>query len=243
MVASADLKLQGNYDRPLLFGRAEIERGDVLFEGNRYIVTPGGSIDFFNPSRIEPFFDLEAETRIRPPGQTQMYRVTIGLSGTASRLAPSLNSDPPLPEVDIISLLFGQNVNVEDAELRALRSNAAQKSEEALLRSGMARLLVSPISNPVTRAVSEAFGVDTVQITPTISNETDTLTPSGARVIIGKRISNRAYLTFARALGNSSSQRDQILVLEYDQNDRLGWVLTQIGGEVFSLEFRVRHRY
>ena len=66
MVASADLRLQGTYDRPLLFGRAEIERGDVLFEGNRYIVTPGGSIDFFNPSRIEPFFDLEAETRVAP---------------------------------------------------------------------------------------------------------------------------------------------------------------------------------
>ncbi len=47
--------------------------------------------------------------------------------------------------------------------------------------------------------------------------------------MIGKRISNRAYLTFARALGNSSSERDQVIVLEYDQNDRLGWVITQLG--------------
>jgi TamB, inner membrane protein subunit of TAM complex len=248
LVASADLKLQGTYERPLLFGRAEIERGDVLFEGNRYIVTPGGSIDFFNPSRIEPFFDLEAETRVRPSGQaqaagqSQTYRITIGLSGTASRLTPSLNSDPPLPEVDIISLLFGQNVDVNNAELRALRSSATQRSEEALLRSGMARLLVSPLANPVNRAVSEAFGIDTVQITPTFGNETELLTPS-ARLVIGKRISNRAYLTYARALGASSSQRDQILVLEYDQNDRLGWVLTQLGDGTFALEFRVRHRY
>ena len=78
MVASADLRLQGTYDRPLLFGRAEIERGDLLFEGNRFIITPGGSIDFFNPSRIEPFFDLEAETRVRRPGQP--YVLTIGLT-------------------------------------------------------------------------------------------------------------------------------------------------------------------
>jgi hypothetical protein len=246
MVASADLKLQGTYDKPLLFGRAEIERGDVLFEGNRYIITPGGSIDFFNPSRIEPFFDLEAETRVRPPNQTasqdQTYRVTIGLSGTASRLSPSLNSDPPLPEVDIISLLFGQNVDVNNAELRALRSTAAEQSQQALLLSGMGRLLVSPISSPVGRAVSEAFGIDTVQITPSIGNETDPLTPS-ARVVLGKRISTRAFLTFARALGASSSQRDQILVLEYEQNDRLGWVFTQVGDNTFALEFRVRHRY
>jgi translocation-and-assembly-module (TAM) inner membrane subunit TamB-like protein len=242
MVASADLKLQGTYDKPLLFGRAEIERGDVVFEGNRYIITPGGSIDFFNPSRIEPFFDLEAETRLRPPGQDQTYRITIALSGTANRIAPSLNSDPPLPEVDIISLLFGQNVDVQGAELRALRSTATEQSEQALLLSGMGRLLVSPISSPVGRAVSEAFGIDTVQITPSIGNETDPLTPS-ARVVLGKRLSNRAYLTFARALGASSSQRDQILILEYEQNDRLGWVFTQVGEDTFALEFRVRHRY
>jgi autotransporter translocation and assembly factor TamB len=240
MVASADLRLQGTYDRPLLFGRAEIERGDVLFEGNRLIVTPGGSIDFFNPSRIEPFFDIEFETRVRRPGQP--YRLTIGLSGTTSRFSYALNSDPPLPEVDIVSLLFGQNVDLEDAELRALRSNAAQQSEETLLREGMARLLVSPISTPVGRAHGEAFGVDTVQITPSLGNETDTLTPS-ARVVIGKRISNRAYLTFARALGTSSGDRDQVIVLEYDQNDRLGWVITQLGDNTFALDFRVRHRF
>ena len=240
MVASADLSLQGTYDRPLLFGRAEIERGDVLFEGNRYIVTPGGSIDFFNPSRIEPFFDIEAETRIRRPGQP--YRLTIGLSGTASRFSYALNSDPPLPEVDIISLLFGQNVDLQDAELRALRSGAAQQSEQALLQEGMARLLVSPISTPVGRALGQAFGVDTVQITPMLGNETDTLTPS-ARVVIGKRISNRAYLTFSRSLGNSGSEYDQVIILEYDQNERLGWVVTQVGDGTYALDFRVRHRF
>jgi autotransporter translocation and assembly factor TamB len=240
MVASADLRLQGTYDRPLLFGRAEIERGDFLFEGNRYTVTPGGSIDFFNPSRVEPFFDVEAETRIRRPGQP--YRLTVGLSGTASRFSYALNSDPPLPEVDIISLLFGQDVNLEDAELRALRSNATQESEAALMKAAVERMLLSPISTPVGRVLGQAFGVDSVQITPTLGNETDTLTPS-ARVVIGKRISTRAFLTFARALGNSSSERDQVIVLEYDQNDRLGWVITQIGDGSYALDFRVRHRF
>jgi len=240
MVASADLRLQGTYDRPLLFGRAELERGDFVFEGNRIVATPGGSIDFFNPSRIEPFFDLEFETRVRRPGQP--YRLTIGVSGTTRGISFALSSDPPLPEVDIISLLVGQNVDLEDAELRSLRSGAVEDSEEALLFDGMARLLASPIAAPVGRAVERTFGVDTVQITPAIAAESDSLTPS-ARVVIGKRISNRAYLTFARALGTSSDQRDQIIVLEYDQNDRVGWVLTQLGDNTYSLDFRVRHRF
>ncbi|MEZ5286265.1 MAG: translocation/assembly module TamB domain-containing protein [Vicinamibacterales bacterium] len=36
IVASADVNLQGTYDRPVVLGRAEIERGEVRFEGRRY---------------------------------------------------------------------------------------------------------------------------------------------------------------------------------------------------------------
>jgi hypothetical protein len=236
MVASANLQLRGTYDRPQLFGRAEIERGDFVFEGNRYLITQG-TVDFFNPSRIEPFFDVEAETRVRLPGQT--YRITIGLSGTQRQIAPPLlNSDPPLPTLDIIGLVFGQTPQ-QDAELRALLPGAAQQQEEALIRQGLARVLTGSISAPVGRVFEEAFGT-MVQISPSLGSETDPLTPS-ARLIIGKRLSNRAYITFARALGNS--QRDQILILEYDQSDRLGWVFTQNGDGTFAIDFRVRRRF
>jgi hypothetical protein len=236
IVARADLKLQGTYDRPLLFGHVEIDRGDLVFEGNRYTVTRGG-IDFFNASRIEPVFDIEAETRVRLPGQT--YRVTLGFNGSANRFVYTLNSDPPLSQVDIISLLFGHATNLADADLRALRPDVARESEEALLRQSMARLLTSPISAPVSRLFESTFGIDTA-ITPTLGSETDPLTPS-ARLILGRRLSNRAYMTYIRELG--SIQRPQILVLEYDQNDRIGWVITQNGDSTFAIDFRVRHRF
>jgi hypothetical protein len=126
-----------------------------------------------------------------------------------------------------------------DAELRALRPEDAQASEEALLRLGLGRALTSPATAPVTRAIEQSTGA-TVLITPTFGNETDPLTPS-ARLVIGRRISNSVYLTFARSLGNT--QRDQILILEYDQNDRLGWVLSQNGDGTFAIDFRVRHRF
>ena len=236
VVATADLKLQGTYDRPQLFGHVEIDRGDIVLEGNRYIVTRGG-IDFFNAARIEPVFDIEAETRVRVPDQT--YNITLGLTGTTSRFSYTLNSDPPLPEVDVVSLLLGQATDLTNAELRALRPNAAQQSEEVLLRQAFSRLLTNPISAPVSRILGETLGIDTV-IAPTFGTESDPLTPS-ARLILGRRLSNRAYLTFARALGGT--QREQIIILEYDQNDRLGWVVTQNGDRTFALDFRVRHRF
>src|SRR4029079_13509409 len=89
IVARADLTLNGTYDQPVLFGRADIERGEIFFEGNRYRITRG-TIDFLNPARIQPFFDLEAETRIRVLADSrsatnsgaETYRVTLSLSGT-----------------------------------------------------------------------------------------------------------------------------------------------------------------
>jgi hypothetical protein len=238
LVASADLRLQGTYDRPLLFGRGEIERGDVIFEGNRYVVTRG-TVGFANPARIEPYFDFEAETRVRVPGQT--YRVTIGFTGTASRMSWSLNSDPPLSRVGIVLLLLGQTTDVENAELRTLNPGLASRSEEDLLKAAAARVLAGGLSAPVNRVVGQTFGVD-LQITPSIGSGTDPLTPS-ARLILGKRISSRAYVTFARPLGTTTRDDLQIIVLEYDQNDRLGWVLTQNGDRTFSIEFRVRHSF
>jgi hypothetical protein len=239
MVASADLQLRGTYDRPSLFGSAQIERGDVIFEGNRYLVTRG-TVGFSNPARIEPYFDIEAETRVRVPGQSLAYRVTLGFTGTATRMTPTLNSDPPLSTVGIMLLLFGQTSAVTDAELRTLNPTATTRSEEDLMKAATARLLTGSLSAPVNRAVGQTLGVD-LQITPSIGgSETDTLTPS-ARLIVGKRLSDRAYVTFARPLGTTAGAT-QILVLEYDQNDRLGWVITQNGDKTFSIDFRVQHR-
>lgn len=238
LVASADLTLAGTYDKPVLLGRADIVRGDIFFIGNRYVVTRG-TIDFLNPTHIEPFFDLEAETRVRVP--TETYRVTLGIRGSISgNLNLTVDSDPPLPAVDVIRLLVGETTDVSNPELRALRPEAATQSEEALLRAAFARIATAPLVGPVQSAVEQTLGFDVVQLTPSIGTENDPLTPT-ARLTIGKRLTNRAYLTFARALG--TTQREQIIVLEYEQSERLSWVLTQNGDRTFSVDFRVRHTF
>jgi translocation and assembly module TamB len=236
LTASADLRLRGTYDRPVLEGRAQIERGEVWFEGRRIVVSRG-TMDFPNPSKIEPYFDVEAETRVRAPGQT--YQVTLRATGTTARLDWELSSDPPLPEVEILSLLLGDTRSTEDAEIRALR--APNSAEQNLLVSSSARLLASPISGNLQKAVEQTFGLDTVQITPYFidpNQQTARFSP-GARVTIGKRISDRIYLTYSRSL--SSASRDQVILLEYDQNDRLSWILTQNEDRTYALDVRVRY--
>ncbi len=231
IVSSADLTLTGTYDRPVLLGRADIERGEVSFEGNRYRVTRG-TIDFFNPARIEPFFDIEAETRVRVPGQT--YHVTFRATGTPGRFVPEFSSDPPLPAIDVVSLLLGEVYNPQDAEIRELRTR--ERSETALM-TGAARLLASPISAGVGRAVEETLGFDTVQIVPFLGT-TQSLNPA-ARLTIGKRISSRTFLTYSRAL--NAAYNEQIVLLEYDQSDRISWVVSQNEDRTYALDVRVRH--
>jgi translocation and assembly module TamB len=234
MVSSADLTLRGTLDHPLLFGRAEIERGWVISEGKRYVVTHG-TIDFNNPTRIEPVFDFDAVTRIRTPGQT--YDVDIRLAGPSGRLTWQLSSDPPLAELEILTLLFGDMPNVQDAELSALRNPNALRNQ--LVTSRLTQAATTPLTTGVNRAVEETFGLDTFQIRPSVAQDAYQRFSASARLTFGKRISERVYLTYSRSL--TSSSRDQVILLEYDQSDRWSWILSQNEDNTYALEVRVRY--
>jgi TamB, inner membrane protein subunit of TAM complex len=241
MVASADLTLRGTYDRPVIAGHADVERGEVTFEGRRYRITRG-TMDFNNPARIEPFFDVEAETNVRVPGQT--YRVTIAFAGTSEQLRPTLSSDPPLPTSDVLALLFSnvQRTGTQDVapELRALQS--PNQTQTDIITTRATQAITGSLSSEVGKVVEQTFGVDTFQLTPSFIDpysQQSRLNPT-ARLTIGKRISDRVYLTFSRSLGTTTN--DQIVLLEIDATDRIAWILSRNEDrQTYALEFRVRH--
>jgi len=93
--------------------------------------------------------------------------------------------------------------------------------------------------------VEQTFGLDTFQLTPSLidpyGQQTSRLNPT-ARVTIGKRISERAYLTFSRSL--NSTFNDQIILLEYEASDRYYWVFSRNEDQqTYALELRVRHSF
>jgi len=239
MTANADLDLRGTYDRPVLLGRGEIERGEFNFEGKRYVVTRG-SIDFNNPTRIEPFFDVEAETQVRDPAASETYRVTVRAAGTMARFTPTFTSDPPLSEVQVLSLLFSDVAPGRDVEFGQY---SAVTPQEQLLRERAARALTGALTSEIGRAAQQTFGVDTFQLTPSLvtpNTNSSRLEPS-ARLTIGKRISERVYLTYSRSLSSTTS--DQIILLEYDQTDRFQWIFSRNEDQTYALDVRVRHTF
>jgi TamB, inner membrane protein subunit of TAM complex len=118
------------------------------------------------------------------------------------------------------------------------------RTETDILQTRATQALSSPLSSTVGRAVEQTFGVDTFQVSPSLTDPnsiTPRLSPT-ARVTIGKRISDRAYLTFSRSL--NSTFNDQIILLEYDASDRFYWVFSRNEDQqTYALEFRVRHSF
>jgi len=232
--ASATLHYSGTLGQPGLTGQIVIERGEVFFTGNRYVVRRG-FIDFLNPNDPQPVFDIEAETRPRAAGQT--FTVTVQVSGTLSDLQPTLTSDPWLPQTELLALLFGGTPDLGRAEQLALGS--PQLAQERLLQTAGAVLLTSPLSSRIGTAFTDVLPLDTVQITPILGFEGggQQLNPT-ARVTLGRRISSRVYLTYSRAFNDAQSE---IILLEYEQSDLVSWILSRNEDRTFALDFRIRH--
>lgn len=237
VVVSPDLRFSGTLDRPQLAGRVEIDRGETEFLGNRYTV--GGYIEFNNPNEIEPYFDLEARTQIRQPAQE--YRIDLRFTGTLARFSYDLSSDPPLTQVDVLNLMLGQSPDLQNAELRSL--GFPQETQNQLMSSVLAQLVTSPITTPVGRVVERTLNVDTFTVTPLLSADAALQQLPTARITVGKRISNRVFLTYSRSLDNSTSLDYDLLLLEYAQNERMSWVLSRNQDGTFALDFRVRYRF
>ena len=179
----------GTYARPLLFGRDRHRAAArVDFEGKRYVVRRG-TIDFNNPTRIEPFFDIETEARVprarrdvprhRPRGRHrsgQRADVLVRSGAAAGRAAGAAR---------------------RATSRRAGTSSSAQYADvtpqEQLFRERVTRALTGVVSSEIGRAVEQALGFDTFQLTTSLldpNQQSARLDPGGARDL-GKRLSEQ----------------------------------------------------
>jgi hypothetical protein len=107
----------------------------------------------------------------------------------------------------------------------------------------VSRALTGVVSAEVNRAVEEALRFDTFQLTTSLIDPTQQsarLDPA-ARVTVGKRLGRNVFLTYSRSL--SSSTRDQIILLEIDQTDRLSWILSRNEDGTYALDLRMRRTF
>ena len=194
-------------------GRAEIERGRLYFQGRTYVIQRG-ALDFVNPQRLDPLFDIEAETRIRS------YRVTLRVSGTLERVTPTLTSDPPLSSLQILALLAGPG---RERGREPDPDPGARRTRRQLAAAGAATLAAGRLSESVglEREAERLFGLNRFSIDPSLLRGAGTTRT--ARVTVGKRLTPDLNVLYSQDLRGTE---ERILAVEYTLTDRFSLLLT-----------------
>ena len=186
--------LKGTILHPVLFGRLESRDGIFYFRNNEFNILHA-SADFADPNRLNPVIDISAETN------KAGYSIKLNLEGQIEQFNLTLSSDPPLDEMDILSLLTGGSIGKQTKGLEG----GISASEATSLLSGALQSVYEERLRTVT-------GLDRIQIDPSISKTTGTVE---TRVTVSKRILNkRLSVTYSSALGSGNTEED-IIKLEY----------------------------
>jgi autotransporter translocation and assembly factor TamB len=212
--ARADLRLVGTLEAPVLMGHADIERGRVYFRGSTYVIRRG-TIEFTDPQRTDPFFDIEAETAVRG------YRVVLSVGGTLDRVHPTLTSDPPLSPLQILTLLAGGD------ESAVASLTQAQRDQAYLAVTGAATLAAGRLSETMgLERGAQLLGLSRFSIDPRAINPAlaEGEASTAARLTVGKRLTPDLVVLYAQDLGG----RDEHLIsVEYTLSDRVSLLLTR----------------
>jgi translocation and assembly module TamB len=217
-----DLRMRGTVARPSVLGRVAIIEGDIFFNGTRYRLERG-DITFTNPTRIQPYLDVQASTRVRD------YDITLGFHGPIEKLSTSYRSDPPLATADIIALLaFGRT-----REESALRTVSNQNFTETASNAILGQALNATVSSRVQRL----FGVSRLKIDPEVGGAENN--PGGARVTIEQQVANNLTITYITDLARSNQQT---ISVEYNLTRAVSILAVRDQNGIVSFDVRIRQR-
>ena len=211
---SANLQLRGTAAQPVILGRVNLNNGDIILNGDRFVLN-GGTIEFVNPSETEPVVNVALNTTI------QQYSIYLRFNGPVQQMRTNYSSDPALPAADIINLLaFGQTTEANSANPSTPANQAAES------------LVASQVSSQVTSRVSKIAGISQLSINPVLAGGSSQGTP-GANITIQQRVTGNLFVTFS---SNVASTQNQTISGQYQISPRVAVSATrdQNGGFAFD---------
>ncbi len=227
---NADLHLRGTADHPVVLGRAEVLEGEISLNGNKYQLERG-DVTFANPSKTQPVIDLQATTRVRD------YDITVRFRGDASApngLKISWQSEPQLPEADVIALLALGRTQEEAAY--------AQPNGSLGFGSDASNLLLNEaLNSSVSSRVQRLFGVSRIKIDPQgLNSETSVYRGTqGPQLTVEQQVVSNLTLTYST---NVSVSNQQIIQGEYNITRNVSIVALRDQNGVVSFDLKIRRR-
>lgn len=224
---NADLRVRGTADRPAILGRVEVSEGEISFNGTKYKLERG-DVTFANPAKTQPIIDMTATTRVRD------YDITVQFRGDASvtnGLKVTWQSEPQLPEADVIALL---------ALGRTREESAAVANNGGFGFGGDASnlLINEALNSTVNSRLQHLFGASRVKIDPQgLASETNVV--RGPQVTVEQQVANNLTLTYST---NVSVSNQQIIQVEYNVTRNISIVALRDQNGVVSFDFKIRRR-
>jgi translocation and assembly module TamB len=217
--AAANLQLRGTAADPVVVGRVNLNGGDLIFMGHRYVLE-GGTIQFANPTRTEPVLNVSANTTI------QQYQIYLRFEGPVDRMHTNYSSVPALPPADIIHLLaFGTTTEAA----------AANPTPGTL---GAESVVASQVTSQVTSRVAKVAGISQLSIDPELGGVANSgAANTGARITIQQRVTGNLFVTFSTDV---TTTQDQVIQLQYKVSPRLSFSGTRDYNGGFAFDARIR---
>jgi translocation and assembly module TamB len=174
------LHFKGDTGEPVITGTLSVHRGRFNFFG-KVLSIKSGVLSFIGTSPPSPYFDVIAEKSVHD------ITAIIKVSGTFSSFNVALESDPPLPEDEVLSrLLFGRGV-AQISPIQALNlANAVNK-----MAGGRSDF-------DFIDGTRRMFGIDQLEVKQGENNYRET------SVSMGKYVTEGVYLEAEKGLGNDA---------------------------------------
>ena len=224
---NADIRIRGSAERPAILGRVEVMEGEVTFNGTKFKLDRG-DVTFANPARTQPIIDLQATTRVRD------YDITVQLRGDASvanGLKVTWQSEPQLPQADVIALLALGRTQEESA--------AATSGSSFGFGGDASNLLINEALNSTLNSrLQRLFGASRVKVDPQgLAGETSLV--RGPQVTIEQQVASNVTLTYST---NVTVSNQQIIQFEYNITRNISIVALRDWNGVVSFDFKIRRR-
>ncbi len=196
----SDLHFIGTLAQPNVTGRIAVIQGEVYYLDHKFQITRG-TLDFVNPSHINPITDLRADTKVSSYSRMEAtnYIVSMELSGPVEQASFRLISDPPLDRADIVSLL---TLGVTRQQLTA-RDTEGKTSIANLMKERLSDLSSQKISEYLTNNVAGTIGLDKLTVEGNIFR---TSKESTTRLSASENISDRLGITYSTNVGHLNEQ-------------------------------------
>jgi translocation and assembly module TamB len=212
----ANLQVRGTVADPVILGRVNLNGGDIILNGNRYVLS-SGTIQFINPSETQPVVNMAISTTI------EQYNISLKFNGPVAQMRTEYSSDPSLPQAEIIHLLAFGTTSVASAQQATPATQTAEN------------LVASQVTSQVTSRISKIAGISQLSISPVLASSTQS--SLGANITIQQRVTGNLFVTFST---NTASTQSQTIQGQYQLSPRVAVSATRDPNGGFAVDALIK---